>query len=91
MGRKKYTIESCQQIAEERGGKCLSEEYVNCDKLMKWQCSKGHIWSASISPIKNRNVWCLDCGGTKKLTIEECKQVAKKRGGECLSEKSSEP
>ena len=87
MGKKKHTIELCQRIAEERGGECLSDNYTNKDAIMKWKCSKGHMWFASFAPIKNRNVWCPDCCGTKKHTIELCQRIAEERGGECLSTK----
>ena len=90
MGRKKYTIESCQQIAEERGGECLSEEYVNCDKLIKWKCKEGHEWDAVFTSIKNRKSWCKICchiSSSKKQmhSINLCQQIAEERGGECLS------
>jgi len=83
---RKLTIESCQQVAEERGGKCLSTEYKNNRTKMKWECSKGHIWDAIFSSIKNIKSWCPDCGGSKKLTIEQCKEFAITKNGKCLSE-----
>ena len=84
MGRK-LTIEECRQVAEERGGKCLSTKYEGNKKPMKWQCSKGHEWGAKFDKIKNKKTWCPDCCGTKKLTIEECHKVAEERNGKCLS------
>ena len=86
-GLKKLTIKECQQVAEERGGKCLSIIYEGNKKSMDWQCSKGHIWENNFSNIKNHNQWCPDCAGLKKLTIKECQQVAEERGGKCLSTK----
>lgn len=85
-GVKKHTIEKCQRIAEERGGKCLSEKYVNAHTKMKWQCSEGHIWNTCFANIKNDNTWCPYCAG-KHNNIELCNQVAKKQGGKCLSTK----
>jgi len=86
-GNIKLTIEECREIAEERGGKCLSTKYINNESLLKWECSEGHVWNAIIASIKNQNTWCPDCGGSKKLTIEECQQIAKEQGGKCLSTK----
>jgi len=53
-------IEEMRKIAESRGGKCLSEHYVNVDTRLRWQCKKGHIWEAVPSSIK-RGSWCARC------------------------------
>jgi len=53
-------IEEMQKIAESRGGKCLSEKYINVNTKLKWQCEKGHIWEAISSSIK-RGSWCPIC------------------------------
>ena len=38
----KFTIKDMQGIAEARGGKCLSTEYVNSNTHLEWECSEGH-------------------------------------------------
>ena len=81
---KKLTIEEMQEIAKSRGGKCLSKEYVNNYNKLKWQCAKGHIWEAVPYNVK-RGCWCLICSGNMKLTIEDMHEIAKSRGGKCLS------
>jgi len=43
----KLTIKEMQEIAESRGGKCLSKEYVNNYTKLKWQCDEGHTWKAT--------------------------------------------
>ena len=73
-------------IAEQRGGKCLSEKYVNNHTKLKWQCEKGHVWDAIPHGIK-KGQWCPVCGGSLKLTIEEMQKIAEARGGKCLSDK----
>ena len=52
MGGKKILIEDCHKLAELKGGKCLSTEYVYHQFKLKWECSKGHIWDAVFSSIK---------------------------------------
>ena len=84
---KKLTLKECQKYAEKKGGKCLSEKYINCSTYMKWKCKEGHIWKAKYQDIKNSNSWCARCIGTQRLTLEECQTVAKERGGKCLSTK----
>lgn len=84
-GCQTLTIEECQTLATERGGECLSTEYKNNRTKLKWLCDKGHKWSAIFDSIKNQKQWCPTCGGSETLTLEECQAIAKKRGGECLS------
>ena len=84
-GNTKLTLTDCQDVALSKGGKCLSTTYTNCDTKMKWKCHKGHIWHTTLYVIKNMGCWCLECGGRKTLTIEECKSFAKAKGGKCLS------
>ncbi|NDC22413.1 hypothetical protein EBZ57_03555 [bacterium] len=55
------TIQEMKQIASERGGKCLSEEYISNNKKLKWQCADGHIWWAVPNSIKQQQSWCPKC------------------------------
>jgi hypothetical protein len=84
-GRKKLTIKDMHELAESRGGKCLSEEYSRSHNKLKWQCSKGHEWEAASYSIKNQGTWCPECAGNKKYTIKDMHELAKSRSGECLS------
>src|SRR5262245_25495299 len=84
---RKLTIELMKKIASERDGECLSNEYVGKNSKLEWKCSKGHIWFATPESVKNAGRWCPVCGGSMTLTIKEMQNIAKKRGGKCLSEK----
>lgn len=83
--RKKHSIEDMKRIAKERGGKCLSERYVNSQSKLIWRCSEGHEWETKPGHILNGS-WCPYCAGTAPLTLDEMKEIAKSHGGECLSE-----
>jgi len=83
-GVQKGTIEGMQKIAEERGGQCLSEQYVGALSKLKWQCKEGHQWEAPPHSLQQGS-WCAACAGMRKGTIEEMQTIAKKRGGQCLS------
>jgi hypothetical protein len=74
-----------QEVAESRGGKCLSHTYVNSKTKLIWECSKGHRWEAAPNNIRT-GTWCPSCAGKKKLTIHDMKKIAESRGGQCLSE-----
>jgi hypothetical protein len=49
-----------QEIATKKGGKCISDEYVNSSTKLRWECGRGHIWDAAPSDIK-RGKWCPEC------------------------------
>jgi len=90
--RLKDGLEKCQMKAEERGGRCLSTEYVNATTKMKWECSQGHIWEAISSSVINNNRWCKICADIKngekcRLNngLEKCQKRAEENGGRCLS------
>ncbi len=79
-----YTIDDMHQLAQQRGGQCLSTQYVNTLTKLRWQCQQGHIWE---SPPKNilRGRWCGVCAGNTPYTLDEMRQLAQQRGGQCLS------
>ena len=60
----KLTIEEMHNLAEKRGGKCLSIEYINAKTKLKWQCERRHIWMATPDNIK-RGTWCPKCRSKK--------------------------
>ena len=83
---RRLTLQVAQDVASERGGKCLSTRYINHRNHLKWSCSKGHTWSASLHSVKNRRSWCPHCAiETRRLSLTVAKDVAAGRGGLCLS------
>ena len=85
-GSKKLTIEDMRQIAKDRNGKCLSQKYKNIQSKLEWECVNKHKWFSTPRDIR-KGSWCHECGGSKKLTIEEMHKIAKERSGRCLSKK----
>lgn len=83
-GTMKFNIEEMQQLAIKRGGKCLSDTYINSMTNLLWECAKGHQWEAVPGSVKSGR-WCPVCGGSMKRSIEEMRQIARERGGKCLS------
>jgi hypothetical protein len=84
-GNQKLSLYDCHQTAMEREGRCLSEIYINKSEQMKWECKKRHTWDSTYGSIR-MGTWCPECACNKKFTIEDCRKVAKERGGKCLSE-----
>ena len=77
-------LRQLKELAQQRGGKCLSAEYVSSKKKLKWQCAKGHIWESSPEGIRSGR-WCPLCSRSAKGSISEMIGIARSRGGECLS------
>lgn len=75
-----------QQVAENKGGKCLSKKYTNNREKLLWQCDNGHKWYADLNHVKDGNKWCPYCAGNIKYNIEYCRKFARDKGGRCLSE-----
>src|SRR6266496_5976369 len=82
---RKLTINDACAIAGKRGGLCLSTEYVNANIPMRWRCADSHEWTTSLNNIKNGKTWCPYCANKASHTIENAKQVAFSKNGECLS------
>jgi hypothetical protein len=87
-------LKEYQEIAKNWGGICLSTSYVNSTVKLKWLCKEGHIWEASPGKIKGsenrKGTWCPECadqnkGSSQKLSIEQMKGIAQRKGGECIS------
>lgn len=83
--KKKIGIQKIQGYAEKKGGKVLSEEYVDQYTKIKIQCSEGHIWWPLPTNLL-RGHWCPKCSGVEKLSITFFQNLAIEKGGGCLSE-----
>ena len=82
---RKNTIDDCKKLAAKKNGKCLSTEYVNVSTKMKWQCEIGHVWYAIYDKVRSKT-WCPECArNARKNTIGDCKKLAAKKNGKCLS------
>ena len=59
-GYKRLGIEQMRKDARKKGGKCLSDSYLNCRTKLKWECSEGHTWWAAPYCIR-KGTWCPIC------------------------------
>ena len=80
------SIDMYRKIAEQHGGKLLTETFTGGVAKMLWQCDKGHQWYAQGAHIKNSGSWCPKCAGSLPITLQDMINDANKRGGECLSD-----
>jgi hypothetical protein len=81
-------------LARKRAGKCLSTSYVNNRHSLLWECKRQHRWKASPANVKGGKwklgTWCLECYNLRRQfsprhTIERMEDLARSRGGLCLS------
>ncbi|MFC7420936.1 hypothetical protein ACFQNF_13805 [Iodobacter arcticus] len=74
-------LHKLQAMAIERGGACLSTDYVNNGAHLAWKCANGHEWMSSSANILGGG-WCPHC---LRTSTEDAQALAVERGGECLS------
>ena len=86
MNEQKLGIKKMRDVARGRGGKCLSQNYINLDTKLIWECARGHRWKATPHSVKTAGNWCSICSGVYKRNIEEMHILAEAKGGKCLSE-----
>lgn len=70
----KLTIEEMHKLAERKGGKCLSDKYVNSQTKLRWRCKDNHEWEAKPNSIINGH-WCSVCSG--KISERVCRELFK--------------
>eukprot|EP01062_Namystynia_karyoxenos_P055006 TRINITY_DN4565_c0_g1_i2.p1 TRINITY_DN4565_c0_g1~~TRINITY_DN4565_c0_g1_i2.p1 ORF type:complete len:597 (+),score=72.23 TRINITY_DN4565_c0_g1_i2:50-1840(+) len=68
-----------EQAAAKRGGRYLGHHPESGEP--HWQCAAGHRWEEAYSTISRKRyaAWCPSCNAAEAV------QVARLRGGECLS------
>lgn len=83
-------MEKLKILIESKGGKLLSDVYVDTLHKYRFTCEKDHQCLMSYKNIMKGN-WCKKCGDhsssqAKKTTIETYKKIAINNGGLCLTE-----
>ena len=65
MSRTKYDILFFKNLASNKKGECISDNYINANSKLTWECEKGHTWNAIPNSIL-RGTWCPDCANKRK-------------------------
>lgn len=60
--RKSY-LATAKRVAVERGGACLSKEYISSSEDLEFKCLNDNhsSWPASYSSVVNLGTWCPEC------------------------------
>ncbi|SDI80712.1 hypothetical protein SAMN05216466_13542 [Paraburkholderia phenazinium] len=72
--RQRRGIETMHAIAAERGGRCLSDTYVDNQTKLEWECARGHRWWARPRQIASAGNWCAQCGFLSRITREKTRR-----------------
>ncbi|CAE7271654.1 unnamed protein product [Symbiodinium natans] len=84
---KRAALQRLRDHAASKGGKCISETYMNCMSKVRWECKLGHRWMATPNSVLNGGSWCPRCSINKRsLGLHQLQEHARKRGGRCLSD-----
>ena len=83
---KQVALKNIALLVKQRGGRCLSKEYINNTTKLLFKCSHGHSFHSTPRSIK-QGKWCAECSGNKKGSIEKMQELARKHGGKCISDK----
>ena len=84
--RAESMLAGLRELAQRRGGECLSEQCRTVRDSMVWRCQVGHRFSRTITEVR-RGGWCPTCRSLPPGDIDRMKQIARERDGECLSER----
>jgi len=86
--RQAYHLKEMQDIAAQKGGKCLSEKYTHNQAKLTFQCNEGHVWQTTPAIIKSAGAWCPVCfRHRRKLSLTHLHELAAAKGGLCLAKK----
>ncbi|MBN3761227.1 hypothetical protein [Burkholderia sp. Ac-20365] len=73
------------ELAESRGGQCLSVKFEGVNTPVSWLCREGHRWEATPSSV-TRGAWCAVCARVRiAAPMDEMHALAAARGGRCLA------
>lgn len=71
--RQRSGLERMRTIANERGGLCLSDAYINNNTKLEWECARGHRWWARPRVVASGN-WCAQCNFLSQITLEKTRR-----------------
>lgn len=78
-------IQEMRTHADLKGGRLVSESWENSKYKYRWECSRGHAWSATWASVGTLGTWCPICAGQTPRSIEELRKTAEERGGRLLT------
>ena len=82
------SIAIMKEVANKKGGRCLSEYYKNNKTKLRWQCANDHKWWARPDMVmrKKNPTWCCVCSGKARIGREVITASADRWGGALYSQ-----
>src|ERR1051325_831554 len=83
--RKERHMQKLRNIAESKGGICISEEYIDNHTKLKFQCGKGHVFEIPPAYIKAGG-WCSECSkeARRKRQTDKLRRVVASKGAKLI-------
>jgi len=78
-------VKDMQVHAASKGGRLLSEFWINSKQKYEWECSFGHSWTATWASVGTTGTWCPICAGQTPRSIDELRKTAEERGGKLIT------
>lgn len=69
-----------------QGGACLSKSCGDAASRVRFECSLGHRFESPATRVKQGH-WCPLCRQASPLGLDQMREIARERGGECLSKR----
>jgi hypothetical protein len=73
--RSDETLLKIRDYVKKLEGKCLSEEYINNEKNLQFECKYGHTFKESWSDVKNSLRWCPKCSKNRLIGESIARQI----------------
>ncbi len=86
--------EEMRLLAKKKGGRLLSEKYIDANTKLEFECAQGHTWFSRPTNMY-KGVWCKRCAAEvnaeklRKYDITQVQDIAATRNGRCLSKEVS--
>lgn len=68
----RLTLEEMRKLAAARGGKCLSDKYINAHSKLLWECAHGHRWKSEPCSVQ-AGKWCRKCWALRLKQAYRCR------------------
>lgn len=79
------TINKIKDKIKDKNFKLISGKIENFKSIVFLECGMGHSWKCTTASVFFQDTGCPQCAGTLPLSIEAAQELAKSKGGTCLS------
>ena len=70
---------------KQKGIEIIKGEIRNSKSLIDMRCALGHDWKSTVGSVYYNDSGCPHCAGVLRLSIKDAQDLAKSKGGICLS------